>query len=141
MNSAVKVTFLAVFVIGFAWAWSDRPEGLTCRVENGVYLVKEPGDIERAIMLPGTKLGLTVQQVEVVDGKVKAVGEPHTSKGSEGHPTRLNEVDQDYIQTKIVRWQRVEDGNYVVERTSPTFDSPMWTVWTKELFVCKQQRK
>lgn len=132
-KSIIFLAFIgfSFFVIGFIAQYNKTK----CRVDDGVYLVKEVGDIERAIMLPGTQLGFTIQEMKVdADGKVKTVGEKATIEFKAGHPSAPEDVDDDYIKNvQIAEAHQVSDGNYVVKRGFPD-EEPMWTVWTKELY-------
>jgi hypothetical protein len=85
-------------------------------------------------MLPGTKLGFTTHVWDKEKEKWVYSG---TSESKKGHPTRLDEVSEEYIAgTKVLMWHEVSDGNYCIFRIPHKHKKfgPMWTVWTKELF-------
>lgn len=116
--------------------------GAKAKMDGSVYLVKESGDVWRAIILPGSQLGFTVQEVKIVDGKAVLGPPSEPSKSKPGHPSLIADVGEEYIaKVKVVRWAQVRDGNYIVERVrpedvdaDPPWNIPMWTVWSAELF-------
>lgn len=107
--------------------------GVKCKYEDGKYWVWTP-DSPRwlVIMLPGGQLASVTHKWDKEKEKWVHLGE---SKQKAGHPTRLDEASEEYIvETEVVMWHQVSNGNYCVFRIVPEWNEPMWTVWTKELF-------
>ena len=138
----VGLGLLLTVAIIVAFTGRSKQNIAKCKFEDGNYMVKEPGDVWRAIMLPHTELGFTAQTVEVMeDGGIK-YGEPVIREGKEGRPLRHYDVSEDYKKNvKVIEFHQVEDGNYCVKKINPDdidkeppWSDPMWTVWTEELF-------
>jgi len=122
---------LAILLVTFVGCQSNAVQ---YKLKDGNYLVKEPGDVWRCIMLPGTGLGFTVREITE-----NGFGPAHKREGKEGRPSTLADVDELYLKdVRVLQWGQVSDGNYCVERKSPDSPpsfSPTWTVWSEELFL------
>jgi hypothetical protein len=136
---------IVLLLVGCSNYDKNVESGVQCKYSNGNYMIKEPGDCWRCIILPGTQLAFTTsvwneeKEEFVYSGK---------TEGKEGHPTRLDEVDEDYIaKTKVLMWHEVSDGNYCVFRAPAIVyldgkpARATWTVWTKELFEAVKEKQ
>jgi len=146
---------VALFLVGCSNFDTNVQNGIKCKYSDGQYLVWEPGDCWRSIILPGTKLPLSVSVWDQEKQTFVHVGD---NEGEEGHPTTLDDIygllvdeqaaDEYIANVKVVMWHEVSDGNYCVFRVSPDWIDeeppwcePTWTVWTKELMQAVKERQ
>lgn len=134
----------------FCWAYTQTPFWNDCCCTSDsdgskVYWVyswpsEEANHVGkwRAIMLPGTSLGFSMR---VYNPETKTFDFAGESKSKSGHPTLLEEVDDDYLNSVIVeKAKQVSDGNWCVLRKRQD-DKAMWTVWSDELMQAVRQRE
>jgi len=143
--AVLLLIFISLFV-GCSSYDKNVHNGIKCKYSDGRYFVWEPGDCWRSIILPGTELAFSTS---VWDKEKQVFVHVGDTEGKEGHPTRLDEFDDEYIaNVKIIMWHEVSDGNYCVFRIPPDWIDfeppccqPTWTVWTKELMQAVKKRQ